>query len=232
MIGGVERYYQVARCYRDEDFRADRQVEFTQLDLEGSFWGQDDVLADARGHLPWRWSSDCAASTSDAVPSDDLRRGDGSLRHRQAGYPVRDGDHRPRRRSSPRPSSRRLPVSWPTAASCVGSTPEPSGLARSGLDAARRPGHRSSGAKGLVWMVVEDDGSLRSPVAKFLAEEERARSSPSTARRRRATCCCIVADDGPSCRDVLGQLRLDLGQPERPRRAGVPLRRRLSGVRE
>ena len=44
MVAGVERYYQVAKCYRDEDFRSDRQIEFSQLDFEGSFWDRDDVL--------------------------------------------------------------------------------------------------------------------------------------------------------------------------------------------
>ena len=80
MVGGMERYYQFARCFRDEDFRADRQPEFTQLDIEMSFVEQDDIIELAEAILTAIWRDVLGADIKTPVPADDLRRRDASLR--------------------------------------------------------------------------------------------------------------------------------------------------------
>lgn len=211
MVGGVERYYQVARCYRDEDFRADRQVEFTQLDFEGSFWGQDDVLAtlekiaaatvkEVRGievELPFPRLTYAEAMDRFGTDKPDLRFGmelvnlDEAFAETQfnafAGVLAEGGTVR-------------------------GINAGPLGLPRSGLDALVTRA-QELGAKGLVWAVVEDDGSLRSPVAKFLSDGE-IRDTRDALAGQAGDTILIVADRVRVARHVLGEFRLQLGRPE------------------
>jgi aspartyl-tRNA synthetase len=210
MIGGVERYYQIARCYRDEDFRSDRQLEFTQLDLEGSFWGQDDVLATIEAAI-------CAAVAA-------LR-----------GSPP----ERPFPRITWKESMDRFGIDKPDlrfgmeitdlsdlvagSSFAVFANALASGGVVRGINAGRRELPRSLadaltaearrlGAGGLVWMVVEADRSLRSPAAKFLSAGEQA----GIAQRLQATpgdVLLIVADAWRPTVEALGALRLQLGRP-------------------
>ena len=168
MVAGMERYYQIARCYRDEDFRADRQPEFTQLDIEMSFVDQDDVIAVAEDVLVALWRL-IGYDVPDAAAADDLCRGDGPVRLRQARPPDGAG-------------ARRLHV----VLLRHGVPGVPGALRRCGRDARwRRPAAPAVRRLAGVGQAARcprpglrhgrlADGELGGPVAKNLSDSERA----------------------------------------------------------
>jgi len=204
MVGGVDRYYQIARCLRDEDLRADRQFEFMQLDAEASFVSQDDVLA---------FISYAVSSATEAVTGE-----------RPGEIPRMSWDEAMERFGSDKPDIRfgmelveLTEVFVDTGfrafqAPCVKGIRVPGGadLSRNRLDDLTEQ-CKQWGAKGLVWMKVEDDG-INSPVAKFLSDEEMD-ALRSTLEAEIGDLLLIVADERHTVRHVLGLVRLELGRP-------------------
>lgn len=211
MIAGVERYYQVARCYRDEDTRADRQIEFTQLDFEGSFWGQEEVLEtleqivsrvtatlrDVEPALPFPRLSWHEAMSRYGTDKPDIRFG---MEIKDLGA-VFAGT-----------GFKAFSDVLEAGGTIRGINAGALGASRSKLDALVSRA-QELGAKGLVWLVVEDDGSLRSPVVKFLADTEQ-QSLKKGLEATAGDVLLIVADQHKIALEVLGRLRLDLGQPD------------------
>jgi aspartyl-tRNA synthetase len=206
MVGGTDRYYQIARCLRDEDLRADRQFEFMQLDLEASFVSQDDILAFV------------AEAVLDAAES--------VLGERPDPIPHITWLEAQERFGSDKPDLRfgmelveLTPVFASTdfnafKAGCIKGIRVPGVAADFGRNKLDGLTDRAKGlgAKGLVWMKVTADG-LDSPVAKFLTDEEQA-ALRSTLEADAGDLLLIVADDDRHLvRSVLGQLRVDLGRP-------------------
>ncbi|MGQ0717258.1 MAG: aspartate--tRNA ligase [Pseudonocardiales bacterium] len=205
MIAGLERYYQIARCYRDEDFRADRQPEFTQLDIEMSFVEQDDVIALGEKVIAALWSE--LAGYEIELPIPRLSYADAMARY---------GTDKPDLRFE-------LELTELTGyfidtpfrvfqAPYVGAVVMPGGAdqARRQLDAWQEWA-KQRGAKGLAYVLVGTDGELSGPVARNLAEHER-EGLAKAAGAGPGDCVFFAAGDPADARALLGAARVEIGR--------------------
>jgi len=167
MVGGLERYYQIARCYRDEDFRADRQPEFTQLDVELSFVTQDDVVAIAEEVLTALWA---LIGYEIPTPIPRLTYADAMRRYGSDKPDLRFGLELTECAGFFADTPFRV-----FQAPYVGAVVMPGGASqpRRHLDAWQEWA-RQRGAKGLAYVLVGEDGTLGGPVARNLSDAERA----------------------------------------------------------
>ena len=207
MVAGIDRYYQIARCLRDEDLRADRQYEFMQLDAEMSFVNQDDVLAAISEAVI------AAAESVTGVKPEPIQR----ITWREA--MERFGVDKPDLRFGMELieltaifSSTEFKA-FAGAESIKGLRVEGKAeeFGRNKLDALTDRA-KKMGAKGLVWLKVAADGTLESPVVKFLSADEQAKLI-STLQAAPGDLLLIVADEWSMTCEVLGTLRNDLGRP-------------------
>ncbi len=210
MIGGMDRYFQLARCFRDEDLRADRQPEFTQVDIEMSFVEEDDVMSvNERGlaavckecvgwdvQLPIRRMTWTEAEDRYGSDKPDLRFGmeisDISALVAECGFGVFEDSVKNGGvvRAIVAPNSAQTPRKQ------IDSLTDIAKLFR---------------AKGLAYIAVEESGSLKSPLTKFIAEDKM-NEILSFLGAGKGDLVLIVADKLPIVRTALGQLRLEMGR--------------------
>lgn len=204
MVAGLERYYQIARCYRDEDFRADRQPEFTQLDIEMSFVTQDDVVAVAEEVLAAVWK---LIDVTIPRPIARMTYADAMARYGTDKPDLRFGLELVELTDYFRDTNFRV-----FQAPYVGAIVMPTGAnqARRTFDGWQEFA-RQRGAKGLAYVIVDADGQLSGPVAKNLSEGERAGLAAATGASP-GDCVFFAAGPVKSSRALLGAVRLEIGR--------------------
>jgi aspartyl-tRNA synthetase len=204
MVAGMERYFQIARCYRDEDFRADRQPEFTQLDIEMSFVDQDDVIAVAEEILTALWR---LIGHEVPTPLPRMTYAEAMARFGSDKPDLRLGlelvecteyfKHTPFRVFQ---------------APYVGAVVMPGGASqpRKQLDAWQEWA-KQRGARGLAYVLVQEDGELTGPVAKNISDEEKAGLAAHVGARP-GDCVFFGAGLPKPSRALLGAARLEIGR--------------------
>ena len=204
MVAGMERYYQIARCYRDEDFRADRQPEFTQLDVEMSFVEQDDVIAVAEDVLREVWALigyDLPTPIARMTYRDAMERYGSDKPDLRFGCELVDltdyfKDTTFRVFQNP----------------YVGAVVMPGGASQSRRTFdAWQEWAKQRGAKGLAYVTVAEDGTLGGPVAKNITDAERA-GLAQAAGAEPGDCIFFAAGPVDSSRALLGAARLEIGK--------------------
>jgi aspartyl-tRNA synthetase len=217
MVAGIDRYFQIARCFRDEDLRGDRQPEFTQLDLEMSFVDEATVMGFIE-HM-------VIEVTKATVPDRPIR---------EVPFPVFEYEDAMERFGSDKPDLRFAMELYDLAPALTGSDGTPAsgfrvfdetlaagnrvkGITAPGMaHASRREIDdltemvKRFGARGLVHLAVQEDGELHGPIAKFLSPETQA-TVREAAGAGEGDLILVVADVSDTANDVLGRLRVELG---------------------
>ncbi|WP_088320508.1 aspartate--tRNA ligase [Kineosporia sp. R_H_3] len=208
MVAGMERYYQIARCYRDEDFRADRQPEFTQLDIEMSFVEEDDVIALAEDVLAALWK---LIGHEVTLPLPRMTYADAMRRYGSDKPDLRFGLELVECTEYFSGTGFRV-----FQAPYVGAVVMPGGASqpRKTLD-AWQDWAKQRGARGLAYVLVGEDGELGGPVAKNLSDDERAGIAAHVGATP-GDCVFFAAGEVAPSRALLGAVRLEVG-----RRVGI-----------
>src|SRR3984885_2030308 len=204
MVGGLERYYQLARCFRDEDFRKDRQPEFTQIDIEMSFVTRQDVITVAEDVVARLWSELAGYEVPTPLP-----------RMTYAEALARYGSDKPDLRFGCELTDLTEYFAGTGfrvfQAQYVGAVVMPGGAAQSRRELdGWQEWARSRCARGLAYALIGPAGEISGPVAKNLSEAERSGLAAATGAAP-GDCVFFAAGPGHASRELLGAARLEIG---------------------
>ena len=205
MVAGMERYYQIARCFRDEDFRADRQPEFTQLDIEMSFIDQADILAVAEKILVKVWKESIGYDIPTPIPhmtyADAMDKYGSDKPDLRFGYPLTEVTQ----------YFSQTPFRV-FQAPYVGAVVMPGGASspRRELD-AWQDWAKARGAKGIAYILINEDGTLGGPVSKNISESESSGIAAQVGAKP-GDAIFFAAGERSASQQLLGAARLEIGK--------------------